>query len=449
LFTGGDGLNILELIERKKQGAELADKQLATLVDGFTAGTVPDYQMSAFLMAVWFQGLTPSETVALTGAMLESGSQLDLGRLGGPTADKHSTGGVGDKVSLLLAPLAAACGLKVPMLSGRGLGHTGGTLDKLEAIPGYQVHLANSAFLDIVAEVGCAVVGQSEDIAPADGKMYALRDVTGTIDCVPLITASILSKKLAAGPENIVIDLKTGSGAFMPDLAEARVLAGSLIETAAHWNRRLAVVFSDMSQPLGQAVGHAIEVIEAFASLRPDGRFAGPVDLVRLTEDLVAAMLVVSGLCPDRSAALALVRRVWDSGQAFGVLEKWVAAQGGRLDPGHDNFGLTVAPHAVDVLAPTEGYLTDVACREIGYALGDLGGARRRVGEEVDLSAGIFFYPAVGDPVAEGQPLASLHCRDRERAERAAARIQQAVSIGEEPREALPLILGSMGPRPA
>jgi len=253
----------LDIIERKKRGRELDAAEIAALVDGFTRGAVPDYQMAAWLMAVWFRGLTPAETVALTDAMLNSGSRLDVGPLARPTADKHSTGGVGDKVSLLLAPLAAACGLAVPMLSGRGLGHTGGTLDKLAAIPGYRTGLANDEFLRVVAQVGCAIVGQGPGIAPADGRIYALRDVTGTVDCVPLITASILSKKLAAGPAAIVIDLKTGSGAFMPDLAAARDLATALVATAAPYGRRLSVVFSDMSQPLGEAVGHANEAREA------------------------------------------------------------------------------------------------------------------------------------------------------------------------------------------
>jgi pyrimidine-nucleoside phosphorylase len=222
-------LNILEIIEAKKQGRELTATQIEFVVNGFTAKAFADYQMSAFLMAVWFRGMTPEETASLTGAMLHSGEELDTSGMSGPSADKHSTGGVGDKVSLLLAPLAAACGLKVPMLSGRGLGHTGGTLDKLEAIPGYRIHMDNDEFLGLTEQVGCAIIGQSGSIAPADGRIYAMRDVTGTVDCVPLITASIMSKKLAAGPGTIVIDLKTGSGAFMDDMTRARELAVALV----------------------------------------------------------------------------------------------------------------------------------------------------------------------------------------------------------------------------
>jgi pyrimidine-nucleoside phosphorylase len=438
--------NILDLIERKKQRGELSPPQITELIQKFTAGEIPPYKMAAFLMAVWFQGLNSPETVALTAAMLDSGSQVDLSGLDPPTADKHSTGGVGDKVSLLLAPLAAACGLKVPMLSGRGLGHTAGTLDKLESIPGYRINLSREEFVATVSEVGCAIVGQSHDIAPADGKMYALRDVTGTIDCVPLITASILCKKLAAGPENIVIDLKTGSGAFMGDLEQSKLLAQSMIETAGHWNRRLAVVFSDMSQPLGQAVGHSVEAIEAFASLRPEGRLRGPVDLIRLTEELVVTMLTVAGLCQDRTTARRQVRQVWDSGRAFETMEHWVSTQGGRLSPEREDFGLSVAPHALDVTAPADGHISHIACREIGYALGDLGGARRQVEETIDHAAGILFYVSVGDAIVKGQPLASLHCRDQTRAKMASQRIRDAITLTEEPAAPLSLLLGCMGP---
>jgi pyrimidine-nucleoside phosphorylase/thymidine phosphorylase len=435
-------LDILTIIEHKKQGRELAVGQIASLVSAFTAGTIPDYQMAAFLMAVWFRGMTPAETAALTEAMLHSGSELDLSSLTGPTADKHSTGGVGDKVSLLLAPLAAACGLQVPMLSGRGLGHTGGTLDKLAAIPGYRIHLTNGDFLAQVQDVGCAIIGQSADIAPADGKIYALRDVTATVDCVPLITASILSKKLAAGPQNIVIDLKIGSGAFMPDRERAEDLARALIATVQPWQRRLAVVFSDMSQPLGRAVGHANETIEAFAALRPAGRQKAPRDLVLLTEELVAEMILLSGRCEKRDEALALLRRAWDGGEAWTRLQQWVSTQGGRLDTAREDFGLQVAPRARDVTASRGGHLAAVDCRQIGYALGDLGGARRRKEDILDLTAGIDFQVSLGDEVQAGQPLAVLYVEDRTRAETAAKRIEAALTLSDKPIERPPLVLG-------
>lgn len=436
--------NPLETIEAKKRGHELDESAIADLVAGFTAGTVPEYQMAAFLMATWFRGMTPRETADLTGAMLRSGEQLDTSRLSGPTADKHSTGGVGDKVSLLLAPLAAACGLKVPMLSGRGLGHTGGTLDKLEAIPGYDIRLGNDAFLDIVERVGCAIIGQGPTIAPADGRIYALRDVTGTVDCVPLITASIMSKKLAAGPRTIVIDLKTGSGAFMRDLGQARLLAQALVDVGRSYGRRMAVVFSDMDQPLGVAIGHANETLEAFAALRPGGRGRAPRDLVELTEQLTADMVRVAGLEATPEAALDRVRAAWDEGRALAVLLDWVNAQGGRLEPGRDDFGLQPAPAAAEFTAAHEGWLQAVDCREIGLALADLGAARRRVDDALDLSAGLDYLVRVGDRVERGQPLLRVACRDRSRAATAVERLARAVTIGREPAPARPLILGRL-----
>lgn len=434
-------MNILEIIETKKRGGELDTEQIAFVVDGFIGDAFPVYQMSAFLMAVWFAGMSPTETAALTGAMLRSGEQLDTTSLGGPSADKHSTGGVGDKVSLLLAPLAAACGLKVPMLSGRGLGHTGGTLDKLEAIPGYGIHLDNERFLQLAAEIGCAIIGQSGNIAPADGRIYALRDVTATVDCVPLITASIMSKKLAAGPETIVIDLKTGSGAFMRDLARARELAAALVAVGQAYGRRMSVLFSDMDQPLGRAIGHANETVEAFAALRPGSRRTAPRDLVVLTEELVADMVRVAGLEPDREAALVRVRRVWDAGEALDVMLAWVAAQGGRLEPDRTDFGLEIAPVAGEVKAPRAGWLAGVDCRQVGLSLADLGGARRRVEDPLDLTAGVTFHPAVGDRLVPGDPIATILCRDRARAQVAADRILAALSFSEEPVAARELIL--------
>ncbi len=435
-------MNILEIIEAKKQGRELDQAQIEFAVNGFTADEFPVYQMSAFLMSIWFQGMTPAETAALTGAMLRSGEELDTSGLSGPSADKHSTGGVGDKVSLLLAPLAAACGLKVPMLSGRGLGHTGGTLDKLEAIPGYSIKADNERFLQLTEELGCAIIGQSGNIAPADGRIYALRDVTATVDCVPLITASIMSKKLAAGPETIVIDLKTGSGAFMRDLDQARELATALVAVGKAYGRRMSVIFSDMDQPLGRAVGHANETVEAFNALRPGNRQTAPQDLVVLTEELVADMVRVAGLQPNREAALAQVREVWDSGVAFEMTLKWVAAQGGRLDPEREDFGLEIAPVALEVVAPRDGWLSAVNCREVGLSLADMGGARRKVEDPLDLSAGITFYPAIGDQLAKGDPVATILCRDKGQAGVAAERSLGALAFSDQKVEAHDLILG-------
>lgn len=434
-------MNILDILEAKKRGRELGAEQIRFVVDGFTAEKFPEYQMSAFLMAVWFQGMTAEETAALTGAMLESGEQLDTSDLGGPSADKHSTGGVGDKVSLLLAPLAAECGLKVPMLSGRGLGHTGGTLDKLEAIPGYRIHMDNDEFLRLTGEVGCAIIGQSGSIAPADGRIYALRDVTATVDCVPLITASIMSKKLAAGPGTIVIDLKTGSGAFMDDLDRARDLAQNLVSIGRIYGRSMSVVFSDMDQPLGVAIGHANETIEALAALRPGARRTAPQDLVALTGDLVAEMVRVAGVRPDREASLALVREVWDSGRALERARSWIEAQDGRIDPDREDFGLETAELACELVADRSGWLSGTDCRQIGLSLADMHGARRRVEDPLDLGCGVEFLPAIGDRIEKGDVLARLYCARRDEAETARDRIAAALTIGEEEVAARPLIL--------
>ncbi|MCB1184602.1 thymidine phosphorylase [bacterium] len=434
-------MNILEIIEAKKRGEELDEARILHVVNGFTDESIPRYQMAAFLMAVWFRGMTAAETACLTGAMLRSGEELDTSGLSAPSADKHSTGGVGDKVSLLLAPLAAACGLKVPMLSGRGLGHTGGTLDKLEAIPGYTIHMDNARFLGLVEEIGCAIVGQSGAIAPADGRIYALRDVTATVDCVPLITASIMSKKLAAGPRTIVIDLKTGSGAFMRDLAKARELATALVAVGQAYGRRMSVIFSDMDQPLGRAIGHANETLEAFAALRPGHRATAPADLVALTEDLVADMVRVAGLAPDHPSALAVVREAWDSGAAHDRMLAWVAAQGGRLDPARDDYGLTVAPVAHELVADRDAWLAGTDCRQIGLALADMGGARRRVEDPLDLAAGITFHPAIGDRLRVGDPIATFHATDAAQAQAAASRVAAALSWSETEVPARDLVL--------
>ncbi|MFH2052393.1 MAG: thymidine phosphorylase [bacterium] len=434
-------MNALEIIEAKKQGRVLEPAQIAHLVAGFTAGTIPEYQMAAFLMAVWFRGMSPEETAELTGCMLRSGEELDTSDLGGPSADKHSTGGVGDKVSLLLAPLAAACGLKVPMLSGRGLGHTGGTLDKLEAIPGYRIHMDNEEFLGIVAREGCAIIGQSGSIAPADGRIYALRDVTATVDCIPLITASIMSKKLAAGPRTIVIDLKTGSGAFMRDVEQARDLARALVAVGRAYGRRMSVIFSDMDQPLGRAVGHACETLEALDALRPGGRERAPADLVVLTEELTADMVRVAGIAADRESALAIVRGVWDSGQALERMLAWVKAQGGRLDPDREDFGLEVAPLALEVAAPRDGWLAGMDCRQVGLALADMGGARRKVEDPLDLTCGIDFLPRIGDRIARGDVLARVLCAGKDQARSAGERLLAALVFADAAVEPRPLIL--------
>ncbi|MFQ5600176.1 MAG: thymidine phosphorylase [Candidatus Krumholzibacteriia bacterium] len=393
-----------ELVERKKRGGALRREEIAFLVDGFTAGRVPDYQMAAFLMAVWFRGLGREETLALTDAMMHSGRVLDLSAVPGPKIDKHSTGGIGDKVSLPLVGIATACGLRVPMLSGRGLGHTGGTLDKLEAIPGYSTRFDEKRFRDMLHDPGGTIVGQSEELVPADRELYALRDVTATIDCVPLIVASILSKKFAAGVEGVVLDVKVGSGAFMRDMESARELARHLVEVGAAFGKRVSVLFTRMDEPLGAAVGNAIEVVESVELLRG----GGPEDLRRVTLALAAEMLRLGGVATDESAALAAARATLADGTALARFRALVEAQGGRLDWDRDDCGLQVAAVAAEVRTPCAGWLRSVNGYEVGLAVVDLGGGRQRKDDAVDPSVGLRWRARIGDRLDAGAPVVEV-----------------------------------------
>ena len=318
-------MHAVDLIRKKRDGGELSRDEIAFLVRGFTAGEIPDYQVSAWLMAVLLRGMSDRETTDLTLAMARSGGTLDLGPLGARCADKHSTGGVGDKTTLVVAPLVAACGVPVAKLSGRGLGFSGGTLDKLESIPGFRAHLSADEFRGVLERVGLVIAGQSADLAPADGRLYALRDVTATVESIPLIASSVMSKKLAAGAGSIVLDVKHGSGAFMKTLADARLLAETMVAIGRLADRRMGAVISSMEQPLGRAVGNGLEVREAIETLRGDG----PADLVALCRELAAQMLVAAEAASDRDAALAWVDDALDSGRAFAKLAEFVAAQGG------------------------------------------------------------------------------------------------------------------------
>ena len=321
----GEPLSVPLLIARKRDGEELSPEQIRALVDGYARGRVPDYQMAAFAMAVYFRGMSPAETAAMTLAMRDSGKVLDLSEVDGPKVDKHSTGGVGDKVSLALAPLAVACGLKVPMISGRGLGHTGGTLDKLEAIPGFRVDLSPARFVSLVRKVGCALGGQTERLAPADRRLYALRDVTATVESVPLITSSILSKKLAEGIEALVLDVKVGRGAFMKDLPSARRLARSIVRVGAEAGLPVVALLTDMDVPLGRAVGNAVETAEAFELLAG----GGPEDLREVTFALTGEMLRLAGLARTAAQARRMLEHAVETGAALQAMERIVAAQGG------------------------------------------------------------------------------------------------------------------------
>ncbi len=427
-----------ELVERKKRGARLERDEIATLIEDFTRGTVPDYQMAAFLMAVWFRGLDRDETLALTESMMRSGRVLELTNVPGPKIDKHSTGGIGDKVSLPLIGIAVACGLRVPMLSGRGLGHTGGTLDKLESIPGYSTEFDASRFERTLRDVGGSIVGQSDDLVPADRALYALRDVTATIDSIPLIVASILSKKFAAGVDGVVLDLKVGSGAFMRERGQAQELAEALVDVGEAFGRRVAVVFTRMDEPLGVAVGNALEVVESVQLLRDDG----PADVREVTLTLAAEMLRLGGVEREPTAARARAEESLGDGRALECFRAIVEAHGGRLDWQRDDCGLRVAPCRASVRAPARGWLAAVDGYEVGMAVVALGGGRQRKSDAIDSSVGLRWHTRIGDEVDADAVVADVHADDVGRAEAAARRIARALGWSASRVAAPPRILG-------
>jgi pyrimidine-nucleoside phosphorylase len=427
---------LVELISRTRDGGALEPAEIRRLVDAYMRGELADYQMSAWLMAVYFRGMRDTETVALTEAMLHSGRVLDLSSVPGVKVDKHSTGGVGDKVSIALAPLVAACGVPVPMVSGRGLGHTGGTLDKLEAIPGFRTDLSTERFVRIVAEVGTSMIGQTADIAPADKRIYALRDVTATIECVPLIVASILSKKLAEGIDALVLDVKVGRGAFMKDLARARELAQALVRVGTGAGKRVVALLTDMESPLGRAVGNAIETREALELLH--GR--GPEDLVECTRLLAAEMLVLGGRARSADEARALVGRAVTSGDAVRVAERMIAAHGGDARVVADPTRLALAPHEVVVPAARDGWVERADALEIGLAAVAMGAGRTRADQSVDPGVGIFLEKKPGDRVVRGEPLARLHLRAD--APDVLARVEAAFTLADAAPAARSLVLG-------
>jgi len=417
--AAGTSIRPLDVIIEKRSGGEHARDTLAALIDGFTAGEVPDYQMAAWLMAVCWRGMTSRETADLTSAMARSGDMLDLGTLE-HTVDKHSTGGVGDKTTLVLAPLLAALGGTVAKMSGRGLGHTGGTVDKLESIPGFRSDLSEAAFLRQAREVGVVVTGQSKDLAPADGLIYALRDVTGTVESLPLIASSIMSKKLAGGAKNIVLDVKVGSGAFMRTLPEARELALAMTGIGIHAGLNVTAILSNMSEPLGFAVGNAIEVREAVACLGG----GGPSDLRELCVVLASQVLLAAGLAGEE----ARVRAALDDGSAYQRFERWIAAQGGDVTRLAD---LPLAPDQEQVRATTSGVVAGVEARAVGRAAGLLGGGRSRKGEHLDFGVGVLLHAKVGDGVAAGDALATIYHRGGRGLEPATAAVAGAFEVAE------------------
>jgi pyrimidine-nucleoside phosphorylase len=423
-----------ELIERKRNGAELRADEIAELVLEYARGEVPDYQMAAFCMAVWFRGLSAAETFALTDAMVRSGETIGLAaRIGRRVVDKHSTGGVGDKTTLAVGPIVAACGVPFGKMSGRGLGHTGGTLDKLEAIPGFRVELSTDEFVEQVREIGIAIVGQTADLVPADKKLYALRDVTATVDNVSLIAASIMSKKIAGGADAIVLDVKVGDGAFMKTLDAARELAHAMIDLGREAGRDVVCELTDMDQPLGRAVGNALEVREAVDTLRGEG----PRDFTELVLASCAHLLALSDLDVTQEDAYRLAEQAVADGSALAAYERWVKAQGG--DPSPD--ALPSAPVVRQVPSPRGGWVARLAALPVGVAALHLGAGRREKDDPVDYGVGVVCLRKPGHEVARGEPLAEIHARDDERAREAADAVLAAYELADEPPDARPIVL--------
>jgi len=433
-------MRAVDLIRRKRDGGGLSAAEIRFLVEGIATGAVPDYQWAALCMAILWRGMAADETAALVDAMLHSGTVLDLADIPGPKVDKHSTGGVGDKTSLILAPIVAACGATVPMVSGRGLGHTGGTLDKLESIPGFRIDQDLAAYRRIARECGLVLVGQTAEIAPADRVLYGLRDATATVESIPLITASILSKKLAEGIDSLVLDVKTGDGAFMARRDDARALAESMTTIGRRLGKRVRALITAMDEPLGRAVGNAVEVAECVECLRG----GGPADLVDLSLELAAEMLVAAGVAADREAAVERCRRAIADGSALERFRRVVAAQGG--DPRVCDEPGRVLPRAARTevfRAASAGFVTGLRAWPVGQASMLLGAGRRTVGDRIDPAAGILLHRKVGEPVAAGDVIAELRFNDTHAAAVPAALdlLAGAVAIGPEPPPPSPLVL--------
>jgi len=420
----------VDLIVAKRDGGRLADDDIRWLIAAHARGDVPDEQMSALLMAIYFRGLEPAELRTWTEAMVESGDRLELGSVPWPTVDKHSTGGVGDKVSLILAPLVASCGAAVPQLSGRGLGHTGGTLDKLESIPGWRAALPPEEMISVLRRIGCVICAAGPGLAPADRRLYALRDVTGTVESIPLIASSIMSKKIAEGTAALVLDVKVGSGAFMPDLERARRLAQTMVALGGEHGVRTSALLTTMDVPLGRAVGNAVEVEESVATLRGEG----PADLVEVTLALAGQMLALAGLDADPAAALA-------DGRALERFRAMIAAQGGALEA-----PLPRAAHAEAVAAPQGGWMQRLDARAVGVAAWRLGAGQARQEHPVDPAAGVLCLVKPGEQVERGQPILELRSNDADRIAGARQALDAAVEIGPQPPAERPLILERIGP---
>jgi pyrimidine-nucleoside phosphorylase len=424
------------LIERKREGGRLDDAEWHELIRAYAAGKVPDYQMSALLMAIFFRGLDRGETNALTDSMIESGGRLELSHIQSARIDKHSTGGVGDKVSLILAPLIASLGVAVPMMSGRGLGHTGGTLDKLESIPGFRTDISLETAARQVESIGCALIGQTKEIAPADRKLYALRDATATVEAIPLIAASIMSKKLAEGLTGLVLDVKQGSGAFMPHPERAQTLAKAMIQLGADRGCPVVALLTAMDRPLGFACGNALEVREAIDALRGKG----PKDLMKVTYALGAEMLLLAGAASSAQDAWRMMRDAMSSGRALGKFAEIVDAQGGDDRIIENQEILPWAPVKAEYLAPASGFITEVAPRTVGHGVIALRGGRRTMEDRIDPSVGFVITAKPGDRVRRGDVLAIIHALDEAGVHEGTRALAQAISIGRAKPDPLRLV---------
>ena len=434
MTTPSPAVNIPDLIRKKRDGGEHTRAELETLVLGYTRGEVPDYQISAWLMAVFLRGMTPQETADRTLVMAGSGDEMNLGDLP-RTVDKHSTGGVGDKTSLILTPMLSALGLTVAKMSGRGLAHTGGTIDKLESIPGWTPELEEDRFLAQAREIGLSLVGQSKDLAPADGKLYALRDVTGTVDCLPLIASSIMSKKLASGAHTVVLDVKVGAGAFMRTLDDGRGLARAMVDIGTRAGRQVRAVLTDMDTPLGHMAGNSLEVLEALDTLRGEG----PEDLTDLCVSLAAEALSAYG--EDEQAARARAAQTLQDGSALAKFRAFVAAQGGDPTFVDDPAKFDVAPGRAEITAPAAGFVQSIDALGVGRAVLALGGGRERKGEAIDHGVGVEVLKKPGDAVQAGETVIRVYHRDGRGLEGARGLLEAGLSVGAQAPQAQPLIL--------
>jgi len=422
-------IRAVDVIRKKRDGLELSRAEIEYIVTGATNGDFPDYQVSAWLMAAVLRGLTKAETAGLTDAMLRSGEVLDLSSLSAKKVDKHSTGGVGDKTSLVLAPLVAAAGLVVPMISGRGLGHTGGTLDKLESIPGFNVGLSVPEFHRVLESCGCAMIGQTAEIAPADRKLYALRDVTGTVESPYLICASIMSKKLAEGIDALVLDVKTGSGAFMKKEEDAVFLAELMVETGERMGKKMVALITDMDQPLGLHVGNSLEVKEVLEVLRGEG----PEDLRQLCVELAGWMLKLGGRASTPREGKQIAELLISSGKALDKFRQMVTLQSGDARVIDNPERLPQAQHKMDAISPSSGYVAAIQCEQVGTACVILGGGRERKEDAVDPAVGIVLHKKVSDPVTAGEPLCTIHYNSKARAARARTLLEESYQIEDAP----------------